>query len=495
VRRPLGCALLVAAMILGDGDTRAAGAADAGPDASARADAGAPDSGALPPGHPPVEEKLPAGHPPVDASPHSAGPQRRGEDDPGFFNPPNDGVEEDPSLPPGVVLISVRDAEDKPMPRAPIQLTILRSSVTKGESRESRAAEADESGSFRFEGLSTGGGVTYRVSTERDRATFALPAFPLSDQAGKRAVLHAYEAASDINEVFVGMQVLIYVQLREENISVEHLFNVFNLGPVAWLADVTFALPEGYKAFNKPDNMDEMRFEEVNGSGAALRGTVAPGRHGANFRYQVPFKKDERQTIRVELPPRVAQVRVIAEASKTMGLSVEGFPPSQRTQSRDGKRILVTEQRAQRAGVGMNELVITLTGLPTPSPIRWYALGLAGIVAIGGLFFSVQRREDEALDDDSRRELLEARDALLDEFVELERLHKKGELGPKTYSRVRDALLDALARIVSMIEAAPQPRAPAERAAGPRTKSKGAPGKTTRKPRSGGLTSGTRARR
>jgi hypothetical protein len=57
-----------------------------------------------------------------------------------------------------------------------------------------------------------------------------------------------------------------------------------------------------------------------------------------------------------------------------------------------------------------------------------------------------------ALDDDTRADLVEAREALLDEIVALERAHKKGDVGPKTYARVRASLLDALARIVNKLE-------------------------------------------
>lgn len=64
-------------------------------------------------------------------------------------------------------------------------------------------------------------------------------------------------------------------------------------------------------------------------------------------------------------------------------------------------------------------------------------------------------------DEDSRRDLAEAREALLGELVALERARKSGEVGPKTYARVRASLLDALARIVTMIEgAAPRKKPP-----------------------------------
>ncbi|WP_437926693.1 carboxypeptidase-like regulatory domain-containing protein [Sorangium sp. So ce291] len=437
----------------------AAAASPAATSPAAGADAGAPaDAGALPPGHPELGQELPSGHPPVGKAPaDGAASRRRSEELTGMFDAPEDTAQEDAGLPPGVLVLTVQDADGNPVPRIPVDVDILQSSVAKGDSRQRVTRETDDAGTIRFDNLTIGGGTSYGISVTRDGGTFSLPHFGLSAEAGKRAVLHVYEATADVNSLLVGTQGIIYLQLRQDSISVEQLFQVFNLGRAAWLPDETFALPPDYKAFNKTDAMDEMRFEEVKGTGVALRGTVSPGRHEGQFRWQVPLNQEERQTIRIELPPRMAQMRVMAEASKSMTLNVAGFPAAQRTQNRDGKKILITEKQSSRAEGGLRTIEITLAGLPTPGVGRWIALLLAGATVVGGAALNlVRRREgDRGPDDEERRELLEARDALLDEFVELERARKRGDVGPKTYERVRGALLDALARIVAMIEARP----------------------------------------
>ncbi|MGK3969741.1 hypothetical protein WMF38_32855 [Sorangium sp. So ce118] len=437
----------------------AAAAAAAAADAGVPADAGvSADAGALPPGHPELGQELPSGHPPMGKTPaDGAASRRRSEELTGMFDAPEDTAQEDAGLPPGVLVLTVQDADGNPAPRIPVDVDILQSSVAKGDSRQRVTRETDDAGTIRFENLTIGGGTSYGVSVTRNGGTFSLPHFGLSAEAGKRAVLHVYEVTQDVNSLLVGTQGIIYLQLRQDSISVEQLFQVFNLGRVAWLPNETFALPPDYKAFNKTDAMDEMRFEEVKGTGVALRGTVSPGRHEGQFRWQVPFNQEERQTIRIELPPRMAQMRVMAEASRSMTLNVAGFPAAQRTQNRDGKKILITEKQSSRAEGGLRTIEITLAGLPTPGVGRWVALLLAGATVVGGAALNlVRRREaDRGPDDEERRELLEARDALLDEFVELERARKRGDVGPKTYERVRGALLDALARIVAMIEAMP----------------------------------------
>lgn len=454
-------------------DGRAPAGASTGPapaagSSGAAADAGAPDAaGALPPGHPEVAQELPAGHPPVggDAQERARAQAREAL---GLFQAPRDTVQDDATLPPGVIVITVRDPDGNPVPGVPVDIDILHSSVAKGDSSNHMRKETDGSGDVRLENLTIGAGTRYTASVARDGAKFSLPPIALGGETGVRGVLHIYDVSRNVNDVLVGAQGIVYIQLRQEAIQVQQLFQVYNLGRTAWLPDETFALPQGYKAFRKPDAMmGEMRFDEVKGTGAALRGTVSPGRHEASYSFQIPLEQEERQTFRIALPPRMAEVRVIAEASKSMTLDVAGFPKAQRTQNpRDGKRILITEKESTRAEGGLKYVEITLGGLPTPGPGRWIALGLAAAAVLGAVVNVFRRRDedDRQIDDDRRQELIEAREALLDEFVELERARKRGDIGPKTYERIRTALLDALARLVTMIESAP---APQESSSGP----------------------------
>jgi hypothetical protein len=365
---------------------------------------------------------------------------------------PEDTAVDDATLPVGTFVVTIKDAKERPIPRASIKLGILHSSVAKGDSREELSRDTDEQGSIRFDGMTIGSGTTYRIVTTRGPATFEVGPFGLSDRQGKRVVLHTYEVTTDIENAPVGMQAIVYLQLREDSISVEQLISIFNLGGVAWVPNVSITLPSGFKAFNKQDDAADVRVEEVPGKGAAIRGTVGPGRHDVTFRYQVPLTNDERLTLKIGLPPRVAQGRVMVEVSKTMGVEVAGFPAAQKSQNRDGKRLLITDQQAARSEGGIRSLDITLTGLPTPGPGRWIAVVLAALALIGGAVHILQAGDSKVLPDDAREDLLDAREALLREIVELERAHRRGDVGPKAYGRLRGALLDSLSRIITMLE-------------------------------------------
>ncbi|MEJ7732369.1 MAG: carboxypeptidase-like regulatory domain-containing protein [Polyangiaceae bacterium] len=425
---------------------------------------GAGDAG-LPAGHPPVEgdgDAMPPGHPPTGGGdPHGGGaaagdPHGGGAGAQGLYRAPEDEVETDPALPVGSVVVTVKDASDQPVPGAQLILGILHNTVAKGESSERVTRTTDGQGAVRFDGLQVGGGVSYLASVESGPAIFEAPPFSLDDKSGKRASLHTFEVVEgETRELRTGMWGVVFLSLREDVISVEQHMTVLNVDPVAWVPQkTTIGLPEDYKGYVKPDGMGAaVRWEEVDGEGASLRGTVTPGQHETGFRYQVPLAGDDKQTIKIELPTKTFQMAVMAEASKTMNLQVSGFPAAQRTE-RNGKKVMVTKRQVDDAGEELGTVEITLSGLPVPGIGRWVAVGLGLSLAGAGVWALLRRREDGAMPDDVRQELEEAKQTLLDEIVSLERAHHKGDVGPKTYARVRAALLDALARIVTRLDAA-----------------------------------------
>ncbi len=402
------------------------------------------DGQEMPPGHPSVEQGMPPGHPGV-GSPRT--------DAQGFFQPPDDGAADDPTLPVGTIVVHILDAEDRPLNRAPVTMGILKNSVAKGESRSQIARETNDMGEVRFDGLEVGSGISYRVTTTRGPGFYAVMPFSLSDKAGKQVVLHAYEATTDVNQALIGAQGIVYLAMREGSMSIDNLVNFFNVGPVTWVpSGVVVQLPEGFKAFSKPDSMDDTRFEEVSGKGAELRGSIEPGQASTTFRYQVPLSGDAQQTFRIQMPPHMAQARVMVEATKEMSVDVAGFPAAQKTTNRDGKRVLVTEKTAQRSEGGIRFLEITVSGLPTPSPTRWFAAGLGIAILAAGIAYAANKPKDGLLDKDLAADLQDAREALLDEIVALEKARQAGEIGPKTYARIRAALIEALDRIVGQLD-------------------------------------------
>ena len=134
------------------------------------------------------------------------------------------------------------------------------------------------------------------------------------------------------------MQAIVYMELKDDVIQFDEIFRSTTWA-VTWVpTDVVLTLPAGYKAFSAQREMSDTGFDEAPGKGAKLRGTFAPGQHEMHFRYQMPYDGEETFSASVMLPPHIARIRVIAEASKGMTLQVNDFPSaiSDRTQRGSG---------------------------------------------------------------------------------------------------------------------------------------------------------------
>jgi hypothetical protein len=168
-----------------------------------------------------------------------------------------------------------------------------------------------------------------------------------------------------------------------------------------------------------------------------------------HFRYQMPYDGEETFSASVVLPPHIARVRVIAEASKGMTLQVKDFPSAISDRTQQGQRVLVTERQLRSGEQPIARVHVGLNNIPTEGPAKWIAVAIAAATIGLGLFVAL-RQENGAgkavyQDPDAER----ARARLVVEIAALDRAHGAGELGPKAYARIREALIDALARVMA----------------------------------------------
>jgi hypothetical protein len=373
---------------------------------------------------------------------------------------PEDTSEVDPDLAPGSIVVEVRDQDEQPLPQADVTLGIMQQSVAKGESHRRMTAKTGPDGVTRFEHLEFGGGVAYRVTVPRlgkggELATYAAFPFQLDLHHGQRVLVHVYPVTSRIEESLVGVDGIIYVEIKDDVLQFDELFKVYNLGPVTWVpGDVVIELPRGFKAFNAQKVMGDTGFDEVEHRGARLRGTFSPGTHEAAFRYQVPYEPGDAASLSFTLPPHVARMRVITEAARGMTLRVADFPNAEADRNQRGQRVLFTERQLRAGQSPMSRLEVTLGNLPGPGPGRWWTASLATCIVALGVYTAVeQQRADKrgkkspgksALEEDAAR----ARTRLVEEIAALERAHESGQIGPNAYARLRQMLIDAVARLL-----------------------------------------------
>jgi hypothetical protein len=244
------------------------------------------------------------------------------------------------------------------------------------------------------------------------------------------------------------MRGYLYIETRDDVFQFEVLFRVFNVGLVTWVPqDVVMRLPKGFKAFKAQDSMTDVRFEPVDGVGARLKGTFSPGQNEVSFRFQVPKTAQDSAAFHVGLPPHVAEMRVIAEASSAMNLDVDGFDRPVPTANNNGQRVLVAVKQLRRRDEEIKEFVATLSGIPVPGPGRWVAVLIALGFGIGGVFAARGAFDDAGAGKTAAADKKKARELLLRELVALEAARRAERIGPRSYEQSRSRLIDAVARL------------------------------------------------
>jgi hypothetical protein len=394
---------------------------------------------------PDEDAPLPAGHPQLgDTNPH-ARPAGDSGGMPGVFTPPDDVEQPDPSLPPGTIVVDLRDADDKPVRGEAVTLGILINSVAKGDSRQHLQSMTDGDGRVVFGGLEMASNIAYRVSAGYQGGAFAALPFQLQQARAMHVVLHVYQVTHDIQTAVVVVEAVLAAEIREDRIQVEQVLNLYNLGRTAWQPDdVRMKLPEGVTAFNAQTSMSDQGVDEVAGE-AKLRGTFPPGRHSVDFRWQLPWNGDKDVDFAVGLPPHVAIARVMMPAASEIKLAVAGFPATEVRHDTQGQTFLVTERRLTPQDARLTSLSVGVHDLPVAGPGRFVATVLAACGVFAGLLLAFAARPASRL----KAGVRSARASVLLELEDLERARSTGEIGPRTYERARRELIDALARTLA----------------------------------------------
>jgi hypothetical protein len=181
-----------------------------------------------------------------------------------------------------------------------------------------------------------------------------------------------------------------------------------------------------------------------------MHGTFGPGQHKAQFRFQVPYEGTDSVKVALALPPRVIRTRVIAEASKTMTLRVDDFPNAVSDANQRGTRVLLTERQARPGDLPFSRVAITLDNIPTEGSAKWFTVAITAATLALGLYAA--REQEKGKGATSRmgaRDTERARARLVAEIAALDTAAKSGEIGPQAHARIRQALIDSLARVMA----------------------------------------------
>ena len=363
-----------------------------------------------------------------------------------FFRPPPDTSEEDPKLPPGTIVVELRDAINNVLPNKTVQLGIIHQSVAKGESREHVQQNTGADGMTTFPQLEASAGTAYRVSVKSDDASFAARPFNLPHDHGMHVVLHIYPVVHELPQTLqVGSRAIVYVEVKDDRVQIQERVDIFNGTPAAFVPhDLILRLPENFTALNSQQQMSDIGVDAVPHQGARIHGTFVPGENGVVFSWQVPYANEPTLDMEIGLPPAARQVLVRAAAAPGMRLEVPTFREATAQVSEEGQRELVTARQLNDNEPPLRKFTVKLSDLPTPGPTRLIGTALAAAGVAAGIWVTTQTRKRS-----TKAGVKRDRERILQEVEDLERAHARGDIGPKTYERARRELVDELASVLA----------------------------------------------
>ncbi len=413
---------------------------------SAAASAGASSSGNPPPPIPidAATQDLPPGHPPVEgAAPGSvAGMSGMGL-----------GGTDDASLAEGTVLVEAEGLAPDVLRTLEATLVELRRAKDDTAVRIIATQHLDASSSTRFVQVSQPRGVLYRVVIEHEGVPYASPTFKLNRGAGKRVPVRVYEITTDIDRARIGVQAFAYVEPQDHSLHVEQMFRFANLSESTWRSDaIPLRLPARAEGLETGEGSGPLKVHAVAGQGAMLQGVVPPGVTEVSFQYTLPYPQDELMQLDLGMPPRVGAVRVVAAVGPELDFRVDGLKPSP-ARNEKGQRLLVAGGAVAPGGDQIENLRMTLTGLPAGGRARWIALMITVLAMAGGLAGAIHLSKSPSKPDRSKPDSARRRQAILDSIAELEVRKTRGEVEQDRYEVERGVLLDRLARLLASSKA------------------------------------------
>lgn len=362
-------------------------------------------------------------------------------------------------LPPGSIEVTVLGGSGQPEKGVSVRLGIVESSIAKGDQHSALFAVSDERGVARFDHLQTTSAFAYRPLVEREGGKFQAAPFRLNNEQGMRARLQVFPTSRTLEGLRLGTVVAYYMEPKDDRIQFEQMVSVYNLSNSAWIPsrEDKFLLPEGVTGFQAQEGMSDTAVEKdedkvAGRTYARLRGTFSPGEHQMVFSYQVPSDKASLDA-KLVLPPRTAQVRVMASKSGQLKLHVAGMPEAREVTLDNGTHVWATELSFETPTGNPKDFVATLSGMPSRGWWPTAVTGVATVLMLGAAERAFRRRKGGM----TSVELSELIAELRLEKRALEASHAAGELGPQTYAREQRKLEERLARALVRVAAQAAP--------------------------------------
>jgi len=365
-------------------------------------------------------------------------------------------------VPRGTIRVTVVDGAGAPVPDAEVNVGTMGH-----EGRRDRTAtRTDAHGIALFTGLATGTDQAYRVNAPHDGATTSSTPFQLPPNVGYD--VHITRLPVTHNDRGLLQVVDTQVELREDRAHIIQRVQLMNLGEQTYVLPVRglrYGLPRKAIAFQTEPVMTDQRVAETSGV-AEVHGSLAPGSVMLAWAFDVPLSGSS-MVLSFPTPVRTYQWRVIADAPDGMHLDavpvaagnastedMSHFSPAEAGEV-EGRSVLFTQLERTPQDPPLARVEVTITGLPTPGPLRYIAVFLALAILAGTLFLA----SGASAQLDSRPAREARRKQLLAEAARLGRERDKGEVGPKFFARRRAELVAELSLLLRAEDAEKAARA------------------------------------
>jgi len=357
-------------------------------------------------------------------------------------------------LPGGQIEVRLTSKDFENIENQEVTLVVSKQSIERGNVDTTLTARTDARGVAVFSNQPTESDHVYDVRVAVGEARYSTGQFQFrAADAGLRALVPIYKSATSLDGMLVLTRTLIALVPQDNMFVVDVLLRVENYGEVSWLPqNVTFPLPEGFKALTVKEPNGDGHFEPDGDTGVKLAGTLAPGQHDLMFRFHLPTEGRSDMSFRFPTSLNTGMVRVILESSPTMRLALPGFPEPDESRNQDGQRRLIAGRDFLGEKVrAPDDIEVKISGIPTPAAGRTVAVALAAAIALGGMAqaFSRKRSASPARSDLSKEDRERASELILEELIALEQAFQQGSIGRKTHEQAKRQLLEAFARLRS----------------------------------------------
>jgi len=372
-------------------------------------------------------------------------------------------IEPAPDIPVGTLEIVVEDARGAPIANKAVSLAQL----GKGGGMQAFDATTDANGRAQLSDLTTGEDNAYVAVVELEGFTLgSAGAIRLGDTHGTRVVFRPLSKTKDASILTVGRASKIIIELREEFVMLAQSLefrnssqSIFDPRP----AGLIIPLPQEFSGAQPLAGGASV--EVIKGSGIVMRDPVppTPGRKRgtlARFGFMLPTHGNESVTVEQELPQGFEAPLILVPAA--MNITVEGAGAKRLKNQEDTRGNVVHLYEFPDVDPG-GTLRFVISGLPAVSKTgRHIATALALALLLWGVIGSLRKRDNtRRKQEDTRTALVERREKLFADLVELDRNRQGSTISPT--SPTSDGLTARRAETMRKLEAVYKELAAVER--------------------------------